>query len=114
MKDCVEKGVRCVHFFTARVAETGRKDAADLEQEILAEAKKGGVRIIGPNCMGLYNRRLGVKFTGDLEQGEEGDVSVLAQSGTHTMHSPATHSSKGSHSPQVAPHRSSPHCLPSH
>ena len=30
--------------------------------------------IVGPNCMGIYNRRLGVKFTGDQQQGEGGNV----------------------------------------
>jgi acetyltransferase len=39
--------------------------------------------LIGPNCMGVYNRRLAVKFGGGLEHGDGGDISVIAQSGTH-------------------------------
>lgn len=84
MKDCVAKGVKCVHFFTARFSETGRKDAADLEQEILAEAKKGGVRIIGPNCMGVYYPAEGIAFNSGMPR-ESGTVGLASQSGGALM-----------------------------
>lgn len=80
MQDCAKKGVKCVHFFTARFSETGRQDAADLEQEILRTAQEGGVRIIGPNCMGLYYPEMGIAFNGGMPK-ESGPVGLASQSG---------------------------------
>ena len=39
--------------------------------------------LVGPNCMGVYNRELGVKFNAQQEQGAGSDVGVISQSGTH-------------------------------
>jgi len=80
MKDCVQKRVKCVHFFTARFSETGRKDAADLEQEILRVARTGGVRIIGPNCMGIYYPEEGIAFNIGMPK-RPGSVGLASQSG---------------------------------
>ena len=52
LADGAQKGVKCVHLFTARLSETGRPEAAELEQEILKQARTGGIRLIGSNCMG--------------------------------------------------------------
>ena len=46
-------------------------------------ALDAGMPIVGPNCLGIYNRRLGVKFNQAQQQGEGGNVSILSQSGTH-------------------------------
>ena len=42
LEDCSQKGVKCVHIYTARFGETGRQEAAKLEQEILKSARKSG------------------------------------------------------------------------
>ena len=60
--DCALKGVKCIHFFTARFSETGRKDAIELEKEVLRRAKNAGIRIIGPNCMGIYYPAWGISW----------------------------------------------------
>ncbi len=77
--DCARKGVKLVHLYTGRFGETGRAEDADLEQEVLRRAKKGGVRIIGPNCMGLYNPRLGIGWSDDFPT-EPGTVGMASQS----------------------------------
>ena len=84
MQDCVKKGVKCVHFFTARFSETGRKDAADLEKEILRTAQEGGVRIIGPNCMGVYYPDERIAFNSGMPR-ESGPVGLASQSGGALM-----------------------------
>ncbi len=78
--DCAEKGVKMIHLFTARFGETGRKDAAELEQEILRQAKKANIRLIGPNCMGLYYPAEGIAFDGGMAK-ESGPVGLASQSG---------------------------------
>jgi len=78
--DCSQKKVKAIHFFTARFSETGRKDAAQLEQELLARAGKAGIRLIGPNCMGMYYPGIGISFS-DAMPHESGDVALISQSG---------------------------------
>ncbi len=78
--DCRARKVRTLHLFTGRFSETGREEGARLEQELLARARAAGVRIIGPNCMGLYDPALGLSFRPDLPQ-EPGAVALISQSG---------------------------------
>ncbi|HEY33512.1 MAG TPA: hypothetical protein G4O10_10470 [Dehalococcoidia bacterium] len=80
MRDCVQRGVKGIHLFTARFSETGRKDAADLEQEVLRIAREGGVRIIGPNCMGVYYPKMGMAFQPQFSR-ESGSIALASQSG---------------------------------
>ena len=85
LKDAVEKNVAGIHFFTAGFAETGDEQGIKLQEHIVETARQTGLVVIGPNCMGIYNRRLGVKFSPDLEHGQGGNVSFIAQSGTHAV-----------------------------
>jgi acyl-CoA synthetase (NDP forming) len=78
--DCAEKGVKIIHLFTARFSETGRKDAAELEQEILRQAKKANIRLIGPNCLGLYYPAEGIAFDRGMAT-KSGSVGLASQSG---------------------------------
>ena len=80
MKDCAQKGVKAIHLFTARFSETGREDAIDLEKEVLRIAREGGVRIIGPNCMGVYYPLQGMAWDEDFPK-TSGSVGLASQSG---------------------------------
>lgn len=78
--DCTEKEVKIIHLFTARFSETGRRDAAELEREILRRAKKANIRLIGPNCMGLYYPAEGIAFDRGMAK-KSGPVGLISQSG---------------------------------
>ena len=78
--DCVQKGVKGIHLFTARFSETGRKEATELEKELLRRARKGGIRLIGPNCMGVYYPAEGIAFNNGMPR-ESGTVGLASQSG---------------------------------
>ena len=78
--DCAAKGVKALQLFTGRFSETGRPDAIDLEHRLLDAAAKSGVRLIGPNCMGLLYPKLGISFRTDMSR-EAGTVGFLSQSG---------------------------------
>ncbi len=80
MRDCAQKGVKCIHLFTARFSETGREDATELEREVLRIAKEGGVRIIGPNCMGVYYPKMGMAFQPQFSK-VSGSLALASQSG---------------------------------
>lgn len=80
LRECPARGVKVVHLFTGRLSETGRAEAQRLEQEILRQARESGVRLIGPNSMGLYYPRQGIAFNYDLPM-EPGSVGAIFQSG---------------------------------
>ena len=80
LEDCAEKEVKCAHLFTGRFSETGREDEAELEQEVLKRARKYGIRLIGPNCLGLYYPREGISFMHDLPK-ETGSAGFFSESG---------------------------------
>jgi acyl-CoA synthetase (NDP forming) len=75
-----KKGVKSIHVFSARGAETGRADAKALELEIKKKAQDYGIRLLGPNCMGVYCPESGFSFCADFSK-ESGDVGALIQSG---------------------------------
>lgn len=80
LRQCATKGVRCVHFCTAGFSETGEKQGSDLEAELLQAIRETGVRVLGPNCMGIYCPKSRMSFDADFPQ-EIGPVSFLSQSG---------------------------------
>jgi acyl-CoA synthetase (NDP forming) len=80
LDDCGKKNVKLVHLFTARLKETGRHRETKLQTEILEKAKKLGIRILGPNCMGIYYPKLGLSFNHELPR-ETGPVGGFLQSG---------------------------------
>jgi acyl-CoA synthetase (NDP forming) len=81
--DAARKGVGGVGMFTSGFAETGEELGVKLQDEVLRIARENDLLIIGPNCMGLYNPRLGVRFGADQPAGEGGNVGLISQSGTH-------------------------------
>jgi len=79
--DCAQKGVRCVTIFSSGFRESGTAEGAALEEEVVSIASKGGVRVIGPNCMGLYCPETGLSIRGDMIKTDPGDIALIAQSG---------------------------------
>jgi acyl-CoA synthetase (NDP forming) len=80
IEDASVKGVKGIHLFTARFTETGRPQAAALEQEILKLVKRYGIRLIGPNCMGVYYPAEGITFMDEFPK-KSGPVAFVSQSG---------------------------------
>jgi acyl-CoA synthetase (NDP forming) len=81
MEDCAAKGVKFVHMFTAGFSETGRAEYAEIEQKALEIAKTNGLRIVGPNCMGVYCPEGGVAFQPNFPN-SPGPVAFVSQSGS--------------------------------
>lgn len=77
---CAEKNVKGVHIFSARGSETGRAESKTLEAEILKRARSHGIRLMGPNCMGIYCPGAGISFSYDFPK-ERGNVGAMIQSG---------------------------------
>ena len=54
MKDSVEKGVKAGVIITAGFAEVGA-EGKKMQDEVVAIARTGGIRLVGPNCMGMWS-----------------------------------------------------------
>ena len=80
LAQCPAKGVKIVHLVTARLSETGRDEGIKLEAEMLKVARKLGIRLIGPNCMGIYYPRGRIANGYNLPK-EPGNIGAVFQSG---------------------------------
>ena len=80
--DCVAAHVRSVLVTSAGFAESG-EEGRRLEQELLRRLGRAGIRLIGPNCLGLLNTsesvRLNASFAGQMPL--SGPVAIASQSG---------------------------------
>jgi len=83
LEDCIRANAKNVFVFTAGFEETGEEDAKELGWRVKEIAVHGGLRIIGPNCMGLYVPAAGIGSFTQLPE-RVGPVSFVSQSGGHT------------------------------
>ena len=80
VRECVNNGVHGAIIISAGFKETG-PEGVTLEQEVLAEARKGNLRIIGPNCLGVMNPITGLNATFASSMARPGNVGFISQSG---------------------------------
>src|SRR6202048_5020923 len=89
MEACVAKGVKGVVMFTAGFAEIGAEGRA-MQERITQIARDSGIRLCGPNCLGLFNMRTGhtATFSSFLEEGPTaaGPLGMVTQSGAFGTH----------------------------
>jgi acetyl coenzyme A synthetase (ADP forming)-like protein len=80
MEDCAKIHVKSVIIITAGFKEVG-KEGRMLEEQVSRIARRGGIRFIGPNCLGLIapSHRLNASFGGDLPA--PGVIAYISQSG---------------------------------
>jgi acetyltransferase len=78
--DAIAAGAGAVIVITAGFKETGPEGAA-LEAEITALCRHAGVRLMGPNCLGLLNTQARLNASFAKQTPSEGSISVLSQSG---------------------------------
>jgi acetyltransferase len=80
VQGCVDVGVKAAMILSAGFKETGQV-GIKLEQKILAIARKGHLRIIGPNCLGLMCPTTGLNATFASRIARSGNVGFISQSG---------------------------------
>ena len=80
VKDCGTAGVKGVVIISAGFKEIGPV-GVELERQVLAEATKAGIRIVGPNCLGVMvpGNKLNATFAADMAK--PGSVGFISQSG---------------------------------
>ncbi len=80
IRECVEAGVRGAIIISAGFRETGPK-GIELERQVLEEARRGRLRIVGPNCLGVMKPNTGFNATFAGSIARPGSVGFLSQSG---------------------------------
>jgi len=81
LKECIQKGVKGVEILTSGFKETGTPEGKRMEEEIARLARQG-LRILGPNCFGIYCPESGLTILpGQNFLRESGPVGFLSQSG---------------------------------
>jgi len=80
IKECVDAGVPGAIVISAGFKEVG-PEGARLEEQILVEARRGEMRLIGPNCLGVMNPLTGLNATFATAAAQPGNVAFISQSG---------------------------------
>jgi acyl-CoA synthetase (NDP forming) len=80
LDDCAAKNVKAVHFFTAGFSEMDAQQGRSLEEQMLEKARQGKMRIVGPNCIGVYCPEHRIPLLMGI-LGENGSVGFVSQSG---------------------------------
>jgi acetyl coenzyme A synthetase (ADP forming)-like protein len=80
--ECARKAVRAMVVISAGFRETG-PEGAERERALLAKARSYGIRLVGPNCMGVLNARPEVSLNGTFGPTfpPPGNVALESQSG---------------------------------
>jgi acetyltransferase len=78
--DCVDVGVRSAIVISAGFKERG-PEGVELERKIQVELRRGTMRLVGPNCLGMMNPRIGLNATFAQDIARDGNVAFLSQSG---------------------------------
>ncbi|MBD9665267.1 acyl-CoA synthetase (NDP forming) [Variovorax paradoxus] len=87
--DLGARGTAAAVVFSAGFAEMG-EEGAQLQQQMLDAARASGIRLLGPNSLGVLNPRIGFygSFTSVVEMGfpKAGRVGIASQSGAYGSH----------------------------
>ena len=80
LTECGEKKIRNIIVISAGFKETG-VDGARLERECAGIARRFGMRLLGPNCLGLINTYSGLNATFASQTPIQGNIAFMSQSG---------------------------------
>ncbi len=83
--DCIEAGIPCATIFTGGFAEAGAAGMAR-QRDLVARARAGGVRLLGPNSLGVVNTHLPMTLSANAVLEREalpaGRFGLVSQSGS--------------------------------
>ena len=80
IKEAVDLGIKSAIIISAGFKETG-PEGVELERQILEHARRGNMRIVGPNCLGVMSPTTGLNATFATTIARRGTVGFISQSG---------------------------------
>jgi acetyltransferase len=78
--ECVDAGAKSAVVISAGFKERGA-EGVELERQIQEQLRRGAMRLIGPNCLGIMNPTIGLNATFAKDGPRPGNVAFLSQSG---------------------------------
>jgi acetate---CoA ligase (ADP-forming) subunit alpha len=93
LRDCIEKGIKGAVVISAGFAEVG-EEGRGFEHAMVEVARSGGIRLVGPNCMGIWSAagQLSLCFP---QAPKAGPIAFISQSGTFGVAMAQVASNKG-------------------
>jgi acyl-CoA synthetase (NDP forming) len=89
VRECAKRGVKAAIVFSAGFAETDEAGRA-MQDEMVGVARASGMRLLGPNCLGVFNSSIGFygTFSAMLDNGlvTPGPIGIVSQSGAYGSH----------------------------
>ena len=89
VRECAARNVKVAIVFSAGFAETDSAGRA-MQDEMAAVARESGMRLLGPNCLGVFNSTVGYygTFSAMLDTGlvKPGPIGIVSQSGAYGSH----------------------------
>ena len=80
IEECGKHGVKAVVIITAGFGEIGA-EGLELERRLLENAKRYGIRLVGPNCLGVMRPSIGLNATFNKGGANAGNLALISQSG---------------------------------
>ncbi len=80
IEECGEHGVKAAIIITAGFSEVGA-EGKELERQVLENASRHGIRLIGPNCLGVMRPGIGLNATFNKGGANAGNLALVSQSG---------------------------------
>jgi acyl-CoA synthetase (NDP forming) len=85
VQECADAGVGCCVIMTTGFAEVGEEHGRERQRQLVSIARRSGMRIVGPNCMGLISPLANMALTSSLvleiERMHTGRIGLVSQSG---------------------------------
>jgi acyl-CoA synthetase (NDP forming) len=85
LEECGEIGAKVFQLYTAGFAETGEAEGIELQRRLLEIGRRTNIRILGPNCMGIYCPSTKISFCMNYPT-ESGSVGLISQSGSNATY----------------------------
>ncbi|KAF0206036.1 MAG: hypothetical protein FD173_510 [Gallionellaceae bacterium] len=80
IEECGKRGVKAAVIITAGFGEIG-PEGKELEHKVLDNAKRYGIRLVGPNCLGVMRPGIGLNATFNKGGANSGNLALVSQSG---------------------------------
>jgi acetyltransferase len=80
IEECGKRGVKAAVVITAGFGEVGA-EGKELERQVLENARRYGIRLIGPNCLGVMRPNIGLNATFNKGGANVGNLALISQSG---------------------------------
>ncbi len=77
---CGEYGIKTAIIISSGFSETGAQ-GAKLEKKVVANARRFGIRFVGPNCLGIMHPRINLNATFTNGCAKQGNLALISQSG---------------------------------